>query len=68
MPLEYLRLIARGPLPVQVTHESQIDKLRVLVAAELVIADLPPLGRQGAAVVHEITAVGQAWLNARSDR
>jgi hypothetical protein len=66
MPLEYLRSITCGPLPLQVIQEDRIDKLRVLVAADMVIADLPRPGHTEPAVVRGITRIGRAWLAARS--
>lgn len=36
MPLDYLRQIAQEDLPLTVKHEAEIDKLRVLQAADLV--------------------------------
>lgn len=62
MPLEYLREISSGPLPLEVTDQSRIDKLRVLVAAQMVIAELPEVGQPGGAVVQRLTGVGRAWL------
>ncbi|MDR6855051.1 hypothetical protein [Variovorax guangxiensis] len=42
MPMELLRQIAQQPLPYTVYAPSEIDKLRVLRAAELVSAFIPP--------------------------
>ena len=44
MPMELLRLIARQPLPYTVYAPADIDKLRVLRAAGLVSAFVPPAG------------------------
>ncbi|MNV49131.1 hypothetical protein D3C71_1410740 [compost metagenome] len=41
MPFEYLREIAQTPLPLTVDQEANIDKLRVLRAADLVSVMLP---------------------------
>lgn len=41
MPFEYLREIAQTPLPLTVEQEANIDKLRVLRAADLVSVMLP---------------------------
>lgn len=62
MPLEFLREIAGGPFPVKVVGEEKIDKLRVLVAAELVIAQMPELSEPGPACVTEIRGFGPASL------
>jgi len=66
MPLEYLREISRGSLPLEVSGVTQIDKLRVLAAADMVIADLPEVGKAGSAIVREITGYGRAALSAPS--
>jgi hypothetical protein len=42
MPMELLRQIAQQPLPYTVYAPAEIDKLRVLRAAELVNAFIPP--------------------------
>jgi hypothetical protein len=42
MPMELLRQIAQQPMPYTVYAPSEIDKLRVLRAAELVSAFIPP--------------------------
>ena len=42
MPMELLRQIAQQPLPYTVYAPTEIDKLRVLRAAELVTAFIPP--------------------------
>ncbi|MBT2325138.1 hypothetical protein J7E62_22665 [Variovorax paradoxus] len=42
MPMELLRQIADQPLPYTVYAPAEIDKLRVLRAAELVSAFIPP--------------------------
>lgn len=41
MPFEYLREIAQARLPLTVDQEANIDKLRVLRAADLVSVMLP---------------------------
>lgn len=43
MPLEFLRQIAGQGLPCKVYAPAQIDKLRVLQAAGLVTAVIPPV-------------------------
>lgn len=62
MPLELLREIAAGPLPVKVVGQERIDKLRVLVAADMVIAELPDVGDPGPAWVSRVTGLGRASL------
>jgi hypothetical protein len=42
MPMELLRHIAQQPLPYTVYAPAEIDKLRVLRAADLVSAFIPP--------------------------
>lgn len=63
MPFEYLREIADAPLPVTVTDEARIDKLRVLRAAELVVVMLPRVDAQEQfARVLSLTPRGRAVL------
>lgn len=66
MPVELLQQIAESTLPLTLTSESAIDKLRVLVAADMVQAELPIPGFTGSAVVRTVTAYGRATLKARS--
>lgn len=67
MPMELLREIAAGPLPLSVDSESVIDKLRVLEAAGMVLATLPQPGAAGQpAMVREITGLGRATLKVKS--
>ena len=42
MPMEFLRHVAQQELPYTVYAPAEIDKLRVLRAAELVTAFIPP--------------------------
>jgi hypothetical protein len=42
MPMELLRQIAQQPLPHTIYAPAEIDKLRVLRAAEFVTAFIPP--------------------------
>lgn len=42
MPMELLRQLENSDLPVEVTNEADVDKLRVLCAAGLAVAFLPP--------------------------
>lgn len=64
MPFEYLREIAQTQLPLTVDQEANIDKLRVLRAADLVTVMLPGVeaGRQQFARVLAITPKGRAML------
>ena len=64
MPQDFLRQIANEPLPQTYRDEPSIDKIRVLVAAELVEADLPPPGADGVATITKITALGRATASA----
>ena len=66
MPLEFLRDIAASTLPLHVTDEVSIDKLRVLAAAGMVTAMLPEPGTPGSAVVSGITGLGRASLRLRN--
>jgi hypothetical protein len=83
MPFEYLREIAQARLPVTVTEEAQIDKLRVLRAAELVVVMLPrvdaqeqfarvlsltPQGRSLLESSDPMASAGEFLLGARSER
>lgn len=43
MPLDLMRALARGPLPTTVDDPDDIDRLRVLAAAHLIEAQLPPV-------------------------
>ncbi len=63
MPLEYLREIAHLKFPLSVDDEANIDKLRVLLAADLVLAILPiPTDNVQVATVLAITKKGQEVL------
>lgn len=75
MPFEYLREIARTQLPLTVDTEANIDKLRVLRAADLVSVMLPSAtaDAQQFARVLAITPKGrqmlaQGWSDLRSAR
>jgi hypothetical protein len=65
MPLELLRAISASPMPVVIRAQEEIDKLRVLAAADMVEADIPPAGNPGAAVIRRITGYGRATIEAR---
>lgn len=65
MPLELLREIASGSLPLEVTSEPEIDKVRVLTAAGMIMAQLPEVGQAGTALVLEVTGFGRATLKAK---
>lgn len=60
MPQDFLKELVNLPLPQTFHDEASIDKVRVLVAAELVEASLPPPGDSGSATVTYITPVGRA--------
>lgn len=63
MPFEYLREIAKASLPMTVEEEANIDKLRVLRAADLVSVMLPnPLSGVQYARVLAITPKGREVL------
>lgn len=65
MPMELLREIAEGSLPMSISEESSIDKIRILAAAGMVIAELPEPGASGVALVMTVTGFGRATLKAR---
>ena len=74
MPMELLRQIAEEKLPFTVFAPADIDKLRVLRAAGLVTAFIPPVEEmrsgaemQKAAQVLAITAKGIEALHGRLD-
>jgi hypothetical protein len=63
MPMELLFALAQRGLPQTVHNPSDIDKLRVIAAAELVQARLPEVGAaEQKAEVLSITAQGRAAL------
>ena len=68
MPIEFLREIADAELPLGVSDEGRIDKLRVLAAAGMVTASLPPAGMGGPAQVLTVTGLGRATLKVRELR
>ena len=70
MSMEFLRVIAEQKLPYVVHTPADIDRVRVLRAAELVTAFIPPSGRapddraiRHLAQVESITAKGKLALN-----
>lgn len=65
MPLENLREIAGGLLPPGVNDQDKIDKLRMLLAVDMVWANLPEVGQSGGGLVQSLTGSGRAWLKAR---
>lgn len=65
MPLDYLRELASGPFPLEVTAQTDIHKVAVLVAAGMVIADVPEVGQPGMAVVRELTGLGRATVKVK---
>jgi hypothetical protein len=62
MSLEYLNEISRSSFPLKVSEEQAIDKVRILVAAGMVIARLPDVGHEGPAIVEGLTGFGRASL------
>lgn len=70
MPFEYLREIAQTPLPLTVDQEANIDKLRVLRAADLVSVMLPSAtaDSQQFARVLAITPKGRQMLAQELER
>ena len=70
MPFEYLRKIAQSQLPLTVDQEANIDKLRVLRAADLVSVMLPGAKSetQTFARVLAITPKGRKVLAQELDR
>lgn len=63
MPIELMRTLAESGLPTVVEGTAEIDKLRILVAAELVEARLPSVNAAGqTAEVTDFTAEGRAAL------
>lgn len=65
MPIELLRELAAHTLPREIKSEAEIDKVRVLEASGMVVAELPPIGQDGCATVKEITGYGRATLKAK---
>lgn len=70
MSMEFLRVLSEQKLPCVLYTSADIDRLRVLRAAELVTAFIPPSGRAGdsrtirqLAQVESITVKGQLALN-----
>lgn len=70
MPFEYLREIAQAELPLTVDQEANIDKLRVLRAADLVSVLLPSATSetQKFARVLAITPKGRQMLSEDLER
>ena len=69
MPIEYLRELERGALPLIESDVVNIDKLRVLRAAGMVEVQLPPVDSpQQKAQVLYITGLGCATLRAYRSR
>jgi len=63
MPLEALQRLISSGLPARVHNSADIDKVRILVAAGLAIADLPVPGEEAqGGVITKITAEGRAAL------
>ena len=63
MPMELLFALAQSPLPATIDRPGDIDRLRVLAAAELVTVRLPDVDSQvQKAEVLAISAQGRAAL------
>ena len=63
MPMELMLALAQGKLPTVIDRPEDIDKLRVLAAADLVETHLPDVGDAvQRACVLSITSVGRAAL------
>ena len=63
MPIEYLREISRLQLPLTVRDEANIDKLRILRAADLVLVMFPDqIENIQSATLLEITQKGKEVL------
>ena len=63
MPIEYLREISRLQLPLTVRDEANIDKLRILRAADLVLVMFPDqIEHIQSATLLEITQKGKEVL------
>ena len=65
MPLDYLRSIENESFPLQTTDVHAVDCIRVLLAAEMIDAQVLPEGRAGQpalALVNGITPLGRAAL------
>ena len=60
MPQDVLRKITDLPMPQTFGDQASIDKILVLVAAEMIIATLPNPGGESDATVHGLTALGRA--------
>ena len=66
MPLELLRQLGNQGMPFVLKDRKDIDKLRVLRAAGMVIADIPE-GENCGALVREITEQGQTAIRLNID-
>ncbi|HVR48444.1 MAG TPA: hypothetical protein VMS38_01810 [Pseudorhodoferax sp.] len=68
MPLDYLAQLKRAHFPLLVRKASDVDKVRVLKAAEFITASVPlgplntPFGEDGEAVVFGLTERGELVL------
>lgn len=68
MPLDYLRQISHEVFPLTISDPQEIDKLRVLAAAQMIEVDLPAVVSTGVAVVRKITGYGRAAISAPAPR
>lgn len=67
MSIELLREISAGSLPLAVTAEADIDKLRVLHAAQMVVAQFSQQAGEAATAL-SLTGFGVATLRAFNAR
>ncbi|QNP49144.1 hypothetical protein [Diaphorobacter aerolatus] len=67
VPLEFLKQLRPIALPITVRDPHDIDKLRVLRAAGMVIADINESASGTEAVVHELTNYGKIELSIEED-
>ena len=65
MPLELLRTIADAELPLTLSAEGDVDKVRVLAAAQMITASVPKPGAQEPAQIYAVTGLGRATLKVR---
>ncbi|MET3493183.1 hypothetical protein [Variovorax boronicumulans] len=72
MPMKLLVALCCARLPIQLSEPLDIEKCEVLLAAELIEADMPPVFHQrgrnvhaGQATVMRVTAKGQSAAKQR---
>ena len=67
MPLELLKRLVVSDMPVELKDHRDVDKLRVLRAAGMVVADITDEAERSRAVVHEVTQYGQIAVHIEED-